>query len=283
MNQRVIELDTQKRYSIFITLFTPITSNSKSLVISSATGVLQTYYSKFATYFCTLGFTVYTFDYSGIGLSHSKHVKTNTSNLLDWAANQALVLQYAKAQHKTHKLVLITHSIGGQLVAFNTNIKLADAIITVASQSGYWKLFCGFQKLKMFVFWNILIPITTPLFGYFPAKKLNLFENLPKLVTYQWRRWGNKKNYFLSEEKKNLLTIESITCPILVLSFTKDNFAPKPTVDWLAAQFTNATVDRRHIEPKLLNSPGAGHFGLFRARFKASLWILIAHWIEGKT
>lgn len=277
MQQKVIEIEQDNKNSIFTTQFIPEISNSKSIVISSATGVLQQYYSKFAEYFSTLGFTVYTFDYSGIGLSRAKNLKNNSSNLIDWAKNQASVLEFAKTKNPQHKLILITHSIGGQLVAFNKNITQVDSIITVASQSGYWKLFPGLHKLKMLVFWNFLIPTTTPLFGYFPSKKFGLFESLPKQVAYQWRSWGNKKDYFLSHAKKNDLQIEFVNCPMLILSFPKDHFAPKQTVDWLASVYSYAKVDRRH----LISS--AGHFGFFRARFSDSLWVMTEQWITDKT
>lgn len=280
MKQKVLEIEQDNDHSIFITLFLPKISNNKSIVISSATGVLQSYYSKFATNFCALGFTVYTFDYSGIGLSHVKDIKNNTSNLLDWATNQASVLAFAKTKNPEHKIILITHSIGGQLIAFNKNIKYVDSIITVASQSGYWNIFTGLEKLKMVLFWNVLIPIATSLYGYFPGRKLKLFENLPKQVVYQWRNWGNKKDYFLSEAKKETLHLESISCPILILSFPDDNFAPKKAVDWLADLFVNAKVDRQHIEPKTLNIPNIGHFGFFRERFETSLWKMTESWIE---
>lgn len=280
MKQSVIEIEQDNDHSIFVTQFIPKVSNSKSIVISSATGVLQSYYSKFATHFCVLGFTVYTFDYSGIGLSHAKDIKNNTSNLLDWATNQASVLTFAKTKNPEHKTILITHSIGGQLIAFNKNIKYVDSIITVASQSGYWNIFTGLEKLKMLLFWNLLIPIATSLYGYFPGRKLKLFENLPKQVVYQWRNWGNKKDYFLSEAKKETLHLESISCPILILSFPNDNFAPRKAVNWLANLFVNAKVDRQHIEPKTLNIPNIGHFGFFRERFETSLWKMTESWIE---
>lgn len=283
MIKKVVEIEQVNKHSISTTLFIPTTPNSKNIVISSATGVLQNYYSQFATHFCALGFTVYTFDYSGIGLSQARDIKKNTSNLYHWAANQASVLSYAKTKNPEYKTLLITHSIGGQLIAFNKNINLADAIITVASQSVYWNLFSGFLKIKMFAFWNVLIPLTTPIYGYFPAKKLKLFENLPKQVIYQWRSWGNRKDYFLSQAKKEDLFIDSITCPMLVLSFPNDDFAPKQTVDWLANLFTNAKVKREHIEPQALNIADIGHFGFFRKRYEHTLWVMTEQWIKDNT
>ncbi len=272
----VVEINSNTKDFISITKFTPEATNNKSIIISSATGVLQNYYSKFAIYFCDLGFSVYTFDYSGIGKSMNKPIKKNTSNLSDWAKNQGAVIGYAKKQNPTHKFILITHSIGGQLIGLNAKTLDLDAIITIASQTGYWKLFKGFNCFKMFVFWYVLIPLLTPIFGYFPAKFLGLFENLPKQVVYQWRNWGKHPNYFLNEYNKTDLFFGKINCPTLVLSFSKDDFAPKETVDWLAQLFTSTTVDRRHIA----NKPHVGHFGFFRESFKTSMWHLTVDWIN---
>lgn len=46
----------------------------------------------------------------------------------------------------------------------------------------------------------------------------------------------------------------------------------KSSVHWFAEQFINATIDRRHILPKELNSPDIGHFGYFRPKFKDTFW-----------
>lgn len=271
---------------IGVTIFKPKTSNNKSIVISSATGVLQYYYSKFSTYFAELGYTVYTFDYYGIGKSGSntKTLRQNTINLKAWGENdQASIVDYAKSQNPKHKTIVITHSIGGQILPFNKNISQIDAIITVASQSGYWKHWKGFERFKMFTFWNILIPTLTPLFGYFPAKKLQLFENLPKHMTYQWRRWAQHKDYMLSEFNSNELQFKNYRKSILALSFPRDEYAPKTAVDWLANQFANATIDRRHIIPKVEGIENVGHFGFFRAKFNDSLWAMSHKWIKKNT
>jgi len=89
MNTKAFKIEINNLSSISVLKFEPQHSNTKSIVISSATGVLQKYYAKFATHFASLGFTVYTFDYSGIGDSKPEHVKYNSSNLNDWGMNQA--------------------------------------------------------------------------------------------------------------------------------------------------------------------------------------------------
>ncbi|QRM87943.1 alpha/beta fold hydrolase [Lacinutrix sp. WUR7] len=276
-NVRSTLLKTTTGHTISVTIFSPEKSNNKSIVISSATGVLQKYYSKFATHFSTLGFTVYTFDYYGIGKSKTKNIKQNTADLYTWALDQAAVIKFAKQEQLQHKITLVAHSIGGQLIGLNPEIHLVDSIVTIASQTGYWKYFKGFYRLRMIVFWYALIPITTPLFGYFPAKKLGLFENLPRHVVYQWRKWGVHPEYMFSEFSD--LQFSNIKCNVLSLSFPRDSYAPKETVDWLASKFTNTKVDRRHLIPEDLQIEDVQHFGFFREQFKDSLWQLTENWI----
>ena len=152
--------------------------------------------------------------------------------------------------------------------------------MTVASQSGYWKHWKGFERFKLYVFWNALIPVFTPIFGYFPAKKLGLFESLPKNMVKQWSAWGKKPDYILSELKHENTMFAVYDKPMLILSVPKDEYASKSAVDWLAQQFINAKIDRRHLVPEELGIPNIGHFGFFREAFKPSLWKMTEEWIE---
>lgn len=284
MNKPIdLYITTPLGHDIGTTFFKPKNSINKSIIISSATGVLQHYYHKFAAYFSELGYTVYTFDYYGIGRSSSNpaNLKQNTSDVKTWGENdQASIINYAKSQNPDHNVIVITHSIGGQILAFNKSISQIDTIITVASQSGYWKLWKGYERFRMFVFWYAMIPGLTPFFGYFPAKKIRLFENLPKQMAYQWQHWGKHKDYMLSEFDFEDLQFKNYNKHVLALSFPKDEYASKKSVDWLAKQFKNANIDRRHIIPKDLGIENIGHFGFFRSKFKDSLWTMTHQWIE---
>lgn len=279
-------IKTPLGHQLGLTIFKPKISNHKSIIISSATGVLQHYYFKFSTYFSELGYTVYTFDYSGIGKSNIRTtpLKQSKIDLKAWGENdQTSVINYALSQNPNDKIILISHSIGGQLIAFNKSNAQIDAIITVASQSGYWKHWKGFDRFKMYIFWHILIPTLTPVFGYFPAKKIGLFENLPKEMAHQWQRWGKQKDYMLSEFDFENLQFKNYKNSLLALSFPNDEFASKSSVDWLASQFVTARVDRRHIIPEELGLPHIGHFGFFRSQFKDSLWQMMHEWIESNS
>ncbi len=272
-------LSTDEGNVIAVTRFFSQTNSTHAIIISSATGVVQQYYSKFATYCASKGLTVYSFDYSGIGQSNAsiKAIKKHTGNLTSWGKqDQSAVVRLAKEENPNAKLTLITHSIGGQLVGFNTNHHLLDKIIMVASQTGYWKTFKGLHGLKMWLFWYVIAPLFTTLFGYFPAKKLGLFENLPKKMIYEWASWGKQKEYMMHFKNKHY-HFDQIKLPILAWSFPKDTFAPKAAVDWLAKQYTNAQVTRIHYPSENKKQPG--HFGFFKPPFKELLWKQNVNWI----
>ncbi|MRI02156.1 hydrolase [Kriegella sp. EG-1] len=276
-----LNLKTNNGYSISSLQFLPKISNDKIIIISSATGVLQKYYSKFASYFAAHGFIVYTFDYYGIGNSDSNpnRLKHNNCDLKSWGQNdQAAVVSFAKNYTSNAELTLITHSIGGQIIGFNPNYQDIDKIVMVASQSGYWKYFNGIHYFKMWLLWYVIIPLLTPFFGYFPSKKLRLFENLPKNMVYEWAKWGKRKDYLMHFYNAEEYFFDKIEVPILSLSFKGDNFAPIETVNWLTKQYINAKTERVHfIKP--INSAMLKHFGFFKQKFKDPIWTMTMDWI----
>ena len=279
MQLRDIHIATEKGHQLAATFFCGSQTNNKTLVISSATGVLQGYYKKFALYFASLGYTVYSFDYYGIGKSGSdlKSLKENPYDLKSWGSNdQAAVVTYAKERHPDNELILLTHSVGGQVLGFNPKYTNIDKIIMVASQSGFWRYFKGWHYPKMWLFWNLMIPMLTPIFGYFPAKKIGLFENLPKYMVYQWARWGRKTDYMMHYHNERDYYFKNVNVPLLSMSFPRDHFAPKAATDWLTGQYTSAKITRFHY-PK--EGPQPFHFGFFREQFKDPLWAMTHKWI----
>ncbi len=278
-----IEINTPKGHTIAVTEFHSKKNIDKTILISSATGVLQKYYFKFASYFANLGYIVYTFDYWGIGNSGSNQnqIKLNNTTLKEWGSNdQTAVTLYAKQKNPNNELIVVTHSIGGQIVGFNHNYTMIDKLVLVASQSGYWNLFDGIDKLKMFLFWHLVLPLPTKLLGYFPAKKLRLFENLPKNMALEWSKWGKKRNYLMHYHNDKDYFFDKINIPILSYSFPKDSYAPKKTVDWLANQYGSNKIKRVHYTPAKENINKLKHFGFFRESFKDELWKTTDEWIR---
>lgn len=269
-----ISISTNKGYAISATVFEG--EGDLVLIISSATGVKQGFYSSFSGYLQNFGVTVITFDYQGIGHSLNSPIEKLSTRLSDWGMYDLdAVIQFAKSNYSLAKITLLGHSIGGQLVGFSRSSFQLDRIILVASQSGYWKHWEGMDKLKMWIYWHVIFPSLSSFFNYFPSKSLSKMENLPKQVALQWSSWGRSAHYFYSEFPEEGLFFKSIESKITSISIEGDDLAPKLGVEWLTSQFSNAKIKRIHFEPKDFGVKEIGHFGMFRNEFQDNFWKII--------
>ena len=133
------------------------TKQDTILIIASATGVKQAYYHKFAEFISGNEISVITFDYNGIGRSLKRPIKELEHDAADWGRQDIeSVIQYVMAHYPTSKKVILGHSIGGQLVGLSESSPKLDKVILVAAQSGYWKLWTGMGRLKMWFNWFVL-------------------------------------------------------------------------------------------------------------------------------
>lgn len=278
------QIQTSENYKITCTEFKADPSSTKTLIIASATGVSQSYYESFAKFISSNNINVYTFDYCGIGESLNSPIKKVKTSASDWAKiDLEAVIQFCLTKHSTHKITLLGHSIGGQMIGLAPSSTKADRIILVAAQSGYWKFWKGFGKLRMLANWYILFPILTNIFGYLPSEKVSAMKNLPKNVALEWRKWCVTKNYLFDYFSKSELFYSSINSKITSYSVSDDNYAPKEAVDWLANKFENCTMERIHLVPSDLDQNHIGHFGFFKKKLKNNFWIAVLQQINNST
>lgn len=277
---KLTEINTKSNHSITATIYEAEKANLV-LIIASATGVKQSFYKKIAGYFSKNGVSVITFDYLGIGFSLKKNIKKLDNNVSDWGKiDLEATIKFAKENYPNTKIVLLGHSIGGQLIGFAKSSPDLHKIVLVATQSGYWKLWKGKDRLLMWLNWHILFPILPPIFGYMPSKRISGMENLPKNVAKQWSNWGRKANYLFDEFQDNNLFFNEIKCSMLAISIENDFYAPKEAVDWFVNKFQKANIKRVHIIPSDYNSKSIGHFEIFREKFSNTLWSSILEFIK---
>lgn len=269
------QLNISKHQTINCSLYNAAISD-KIMIIVSAAGVLQSFYKKIAEYFQNNGISTITFDYAGIGKSLHGNIKNENSSLANWG-NRDLeaVIKHTIKTFPHHKVILLGHSIGGQLIGLAPSSCLADKIILVAAQSGYWKFWKGFGKIKMWANWHMLVPLLTRGFGYLPSKKFSRMKNLPKNVAEEWAEWCRSSEYIFASYSHNNLYFDRIKCDITSISIDDDYFAPKKSVDWLTSKFENARIKRMHFYPEHFYAPKIGHFSLFTEKFKDNIWHIL--------
>lgn len=186
----------------------------------------------------------------------------------DWAEQDLnAVIEYCQQHFSGQQLFLVGHSFGGQALGLVKSISAIQAICTVATQHGYWKNWPLSQQPRLAALWFGLIPGLTPVFGYFPSKKIGLGEDLPREVALQWARWGRDPHYINDYEGHH-----QMTQPIRAYSIEKDFFAPQAAVHALHQQYNNCAVQYRHVQAAELNIKAIGHFGFFQQQACAPFW-----------
>lgn len=271
-------LPARDGYPLGATLFESAATPRKGVVlVNSATAVKRTFYAKFAGWLAEQGYDVVTYDYRGIGGSRPKgSFRAFTGTLTEWATqDMAAALDWACRERKTERVLLIGHSIGGQLIGMAPNAEKIAAALCVASQSGEWRLWpTVIGKAKMFVWMHAALPAVGAALGFIPGR-LGMGEDLPNTVAREWARWCRTRGYLMGDDTSRRALYERITAPILAISFSDDDYAPKETVDAWLAFFPRAPKEHRHESP----AEAVGHFGFFRSAAQQTLWPQAAAWL----
>jgi predicted alpha/beta hydrolase len=244
---------------------------SSTVVIGSAAAVPRRFYRHLASFFQEWGATVISFDYRGIGESRPKSLRGFEAKFSDWGLlDLAGVLSWAKERNPA-KLFLMGHSAGGQVAALADYP--VDAMATVSSQSGYWRLQGGWQKLWVCLHMHFSFPLLSHLFGYMPWSRFGGAEDMPKGAALEWARWCRDPNYLHGDTHLPLHLYQEFEAPILACSIADDDWGTAESVDAMMSHYPN--VQRWHIQEERK----IGHFGFFRPACR-DLWPQITEFFD---
>jgi len=278
-----LTLSSSDSITLAATIYQANPCSNKTVLINSGTGILRRYYDGFAQFLCAHGFTVVTYDYRGIGGSCPKSLRGFPATMRDWGQNDiAGVIAWITANLRPAKLFIIGHSAGGQVAGLAANIDLVNAMVFVAAQSGYWRHWPFPRRYWYACLWHAT-PLIANVFGYLPSRRLGIGQDLPRGVACEWAKWCRHPQYLFGYgQTLDLTHYASFTGPILAYSFADDSDAPAAAVDALLRGYSGALIVRKHIAPASVNARRIDHFGLFRERFRDTLWRDTVMWLEGQ-
>jgi predicted alpha/beta hydrolase len=268
--------------SLVARFFLPAQVPRASILVPSAMGVTQSYYSAFGQWLAAQGYLAATFDYRGMGLSAPRSLRELRVTIRDWAnVDCVAMLESLKSRAPGAPLFVIGHSLGGQLIGMIPNRHLIDGVVIVASGSGYWRITAPPTKRDSLWMWHVIAPLLTPIFGYFPGKPIRVIGNLPRGVVEQWRRWCLHPEYMIGVEGDAVRAdFAGVRTPMLSLSFTDDEMMSATSTEALHGFYANAPIERTRLAPTDIGVKRIGHFGFFRQQFEQSLWPLTTRWLE---
>ena len=246
------------------------------VLVAPATGVRRRLYDAFGRFLAERGFGTLTWDWRGTGGSRPARLQGFEGSMRDWAERDlAGAISWATERFPSARLYGVGHSFGGQAVGLASNARRLRGLVTVAAQSGYWGHWPRPQRYGYALLWHAAVPLLTRLFGYYPARRLGMGEDLPREVALQWARWCRTPEY-LGDYRGHA----SFSAPILALSFSDDPFAPLEAVEALHAHYGSPELLHRHVEPGDVGAERIGHFGFFREGLVPTLWQDVATWLE---
>lgn len=258
-----------------------------AIVIASATGVPRRLYAAFSSYLREAGFAVVRFDYRGIGGSRPESLRGFRATLAEWGSKDlAGVIDWMGARHPKVPLLLVGHSVGGQILGLTPKSDRLAAALFIAAQSGYWKRWAPRHRPRMLLLWYFLIPVVSRVIGYTPMGKITGGEDLPLGVALEWARWGRHPRYLRgyhgNAEGDDGTRYRDFRRPLHAIAFTDDElFAPRHAVEQLLTFYGKGPENVRSITPAEGGAKAIGHFGFFKDKFRETLWPQARDWLLG--
>ena len=259
---------------VSLTPYLPDSEAHGVIILAPAMGVNQRYYAALANWLTTKGFIAVTFDFQGMGVNSPKQLKHIDINITDWIETDcARVIARCRESWPDLKITWVGHSLSGQIFPLIPNQTELSGIVSIASGSGFWRLAPMTMRFKALTLWHLLVPVLTPLFGYFPGKKLGVVANLPKRVIYQWRKWCLDSDYCLAAAPPSMrATFTSTKQKVVALTFDDDHMISFESARALHRLFARNDIGHQHISSSQTPFKRIGHFGFFRHRQQEALW-----------
>lgn len=276
-----IELTAADGMRLAATRFVPAGEVRGLAVIASAMGVRRRFYGAFARHLAASGFEVLSFDYRGIGDSLQGRLREHPARLHEWGElDLEAALSSLRRSRPDLPLVLVTHSVGGQIAGMAPSLSAVDRVLTIASQSGHWRHWSGLPKLGMWGLWHVGVPVLTAVAGYLPLRLLGQGENVPRGVGLDWARGGRDRDYLWGRLARPSQTgFAAYRGCMRIASISDDGFAPAAAVDALALRYPDARRERVHWNPGDFGVRAIGHFGAFREAMRDTLWRECTDWL----
>ncbi|USZ50290.1 alpha/beta fold hydrolase [Halomonas sp. DN3] len=252
------------------------------VIIHSASAVSQRLYQAFALFLAEHGFHVLSYDYRGIGRSRPEQLERLEVRMQDWAELDAdSVTQWARQRWPDLPLLAIGHSFGGHAIGLGDASRHLSAAVLIACNASCLRFISSpWLRLRAWMLFKLVFPLLSRINGYVPCRRLGISEDVPEGVARQCSRWTSLPRYFFDDPELNAeVRFARVTLPLLVVGLDDDPYASSDSIDLLSAYFTDASVKRLQLSPRVLGSGVLGHLEGFRRRHRDTLWPLICSWL----
>jgi len=230
-----------------------------------AMGVRADYYGDFARSLQQAGLSAIVQELRGTGSSSVRAARGSDYGYrelieLDWPA----AIDHARKRHPNSKLVMMGHSLGGQITCLHQARtqaeQRADAIVMVACCSAHHGGYAFPRSLGIRAGTELAHVVASTL-GFFPGDRLGFGGRQGRRIIADWAREARLGRYAVEGDDSDYRTLLSaLETPALSVSFEGDGLAPRRTVDALCARLAPGAVERWHLDAAELALQHIDHF-----------------------
>lgn len=176
--------------------------NPKAAVLLNPGTAMKTgFYIPFAEFLAAQGYHVMLWNYRGFDESRNGSLAGSEILFSDIGRRDIpAAIRKARELFAGLPLYCIGHSAGGQQLGFAPNCNEISGLITLGSSTGHFGGMPLAYRLKAHLFFKVISPLSTALFGYVKASSLKLMEDLPPKLAREWGRWCSKENFMFDPE-----------------------------------------------------------------------------------
>ncbi|WP_299048434.1 alpha/beta fold hydrolase [uncultured Tateyamaria sp.] len=274
VTERSLAFKTEDGAELVGRMYRPDQRPFAAVVLNSATGVPQTFYTHFARWLAAeRGLAVLTYDYRGSGRSYAGPLRKVRADMSDWGIRDQVAARRAmRREVPDTPLWIVGHSLGAMLLPNQPEMEDVVRVIGVASGMVHHHDHPWPYRAVALNFWFTFGPLATLVCGYLPGKALRVGEDLPAGVFWQWRKWCTSRDFYDADIGDRLPAPDWNSDAVVRLhAFADDDLIPPPQVGRLAQVFgTDAVV----IDPGDHGLAKIGHLGAFSRRNKA-IWPIL--------
>jgi predicted alpha/beta hydrolase len=249
-------------------------------VLHGGAGIPALRYGRFARFLAEWGIPVLTYDYRGIGLSRPRELRGFQATIEDWAElDSSSAIAWVRERFPQDEIVGVSHSIGALMLGGARNAAEQARVVMVGAHTGYYGDYSALYRLPMAVAWHGMMPAVTRFFGYFPANRLGLGDDLPAGMALEWAerrrpdlRLGGPDP---ADRRRGQLLDRCalLHCPAMVISISDDAFATLAGTRRLLSYFPRLSPPQHVVfTPADAQVRRIGHFGFFRRAAGTALW-----------
>lgn len=245
-----------------------------SIAIMPGVGYPKEYYLNFAKYLAEQGFAVAIPDYRGQGASKPESMRHYKIHMLDWAEQDMCeVINWLEAKNPSLPILLVSHSVGGQLMGLLPNYNKIKAAVFVGVGGGYWPWTKGRAKRIGLFLWYFFVPFSNFLFGYSRGTLIPGLVDLPKGISSDWRKWCCSPHYLFDYLGKDLPkgNYESMILPILNCRALDDEITTEKNSSMFMSYLPNAAIKNVVLD-------SGGHDRMFKTQYADSFWPTVMDW-----